>query len=363
MMRKLIILTLFVGILTASLAVTMMINCSQDRSEPAANLKVSIANNETEQRVDVLVGGKPFTSYIYSDKIAALKKPVLYPLRTANDVAITRAFPLDQRPGERVDHPHHIGFWLNYGDVNGLDFWNNSDAIPPERAAQMWTIRHREIKNSKSGTDSGELAVTMAWLKPDSTTILIEDTRFIFHAGPKVRAIDRITTLTALEERVEFKDNKEGMVAIRVTRALEHPTDEPIVVTDASGVATDVPVLDNEEVTGEYLSSTGTRGTEVWGTRAPWVALFGVVENDSVALAIFDHPNNVGYPTYWHARGYGLFSANPLGQKVFSKGTEELNFALDPGQSTTFRYRVFIHSGSITQEQIEAEYQKFVQSK
>ncbi|MBU3745613.1 MAG: hypothetical protein FGM61_13910, partial [Sediminibacterium sp.] len=60
---------------------------------------------------------------------------------------------------------------------------------------------------------------------------------------------------------------------------------------------------------------------------------------------IIDHPSNPGYPTYWHARNYGLFAANPLGQKVFSKGTENLNYRLSKGQTVRFQYRVVITSG------------------
>jgi len=78
-----------------------------------------------------------------------------------------------------------------------------------------------------------------------------------------------------------------------------------------------------------------------------------------VTLAILDHPHNVGFPTYWHARGYGLFGANPLGAKVFSNGKTELNFKLAPGQSTTFRHRVVILSGTATPDQIEAYYRDF----
>jgi len=333
------------------------VDCAQQSSRPSG---VEVVRHDADQRVDILVDGEPFTSYIYSDTIKTLKKPVLFPLRTANGTAITRGFPLDPKPGERVDHPHHIGFWFNYGNVNGLDFWNNSDAIPPERANEMGTIRHREIRLVESGRNRGVLEVTMDWLKPDGKPILREDTRFVFHAGPNLRAIDRITTLTALDERVDFKDNKEGVIAIRVTRALEHPSNKPIRVTDASGKATEVPVMDNTGVTGQYLSSEGVTGTEVWGTRARWVALSGVVEGDSVTVVIFDHPKNVGYPTYWHARGYGLFSANPLGQKIFSNGKEELNFALDPGESTTFRHRVLLLSGPTSPEQVESHYQKFI---
>ena len=65
-----------------------------------------------------------------------------------------------------------------------------------------------------------------------------------------------------------------------------------------------------------------------------------------IAVVICDHPKNQSYPTYWHARGYGLFSANPLGAKDFTQGKEELNFSIHAGKSTTFRYRVIVNSGS-----------------
>src|SRR3954468_22924294 len=92
---------------------------------------VELKVDESGKRVDITIDGKPFTSYIWP---STLKKPVLYPIRTANGNLVTRGFPLDPRPGERVDHPHHVGVWLNHGNVNGLDFWNNSDAIPDKDA-------------------------------------------------------------------------------------------------------------------------------------------------------------------------------------------------------------------------------------
>jgi hypothetical protein len=93
--------------------------------------RVSVVVNEEARRVDIAIDGQPFTSYIWP---TTLKKPVLYPLRAATGTVVTRGFPLEQRPGERIDHPHHAGLWLNYENVNGIDFWNNSDAIKPENA-------------------------------------------------------------------------------------------------------------------------------------------------------------------------------------------------------------------------------------
>ncbi|MBD0279261.1 MAG: PmoA family protein, partial [Flavisolibacter sp.] len=99
---------------------------------------------------------------------------------------------------------------------------------------------------------------------------------------------------------------------------------------------------------GMYYSSTGLRGDSVWSSKGPWTMLTGRKDGKDITIGMFDHPSNVGYPTYWHARGYGLFALNPLGRQVFSNGKEELNFTLSPGASTTFRYRVVVTSDKLT---------------
>ena len=331
---------------TAALLTTVVIGWTSVQAQTKSSESgVRVVPNEAARRVDVFIEGKPFTSYIWPDTI---KKPVLYPLRTAAGTIVTRGYPLDPRAGERVDHPHHVGLWFNYGDVNGLDFWNNSDAIKPQDRSKYGTIRHAKIKRAKSGKDRGELEVEMEWLTPDGKAILREETTFIFHGGPNQRAIDRVTRLTAMGERVIFNDNKEGVIGIRVARQLEQPSDKPEVFTDASGKATSVPKLDNTGVTGRYQSSEGKTGDAVWGTRGNWTMLAGKIGDEEIALAILDHPKNPGYPTYWHARGYGLFAANPLGQEVFSNGKEKLKFTLEPNSSATFRYRILILSGEAT---------------
>jgi hypothetical protein len=318
--------------------------------------RIQVSPNEAGRRVDVTIDGTPFTSYIYP---TTLKKPTLFPLRTAKGTIVTRGFPLEPRKGERVDHPHHVGLWLNHGDVNGLDFWNNSDAIPAAQAPKMGTILHRRVVAAKSGTDAGELSVETEWVKPGGQPLLREQTRFVFRGTADSRTIDRTTTLTALGERVVFKDNKEAFFGMRVARGLEQPDDKPEIFTDASGKPSAVKVVDNTGVTGQYVSSEGLKGDAVWGTRGRWVLLSGTVDGEPVTLAILDHPRNPGFPTYWHARGYGLFAANPLGESIFTHGKKELNLTLEPGQSTTFTYRVLILSGSVPPAAIEQAYVAF----
>src|SRR3982074_2125103 len=142
--------------------------------------RVTVSVNEQAHRVDIAIDGQPFTSYIW---LTTLKKPVLYPLRTAKGTIVTRGFPLEQRDGERVDHPHHAGLWFNYESVNGIDFWNNSDAIKPENARKMGTLLHRSIVSAKSGSDQGELDVESDWVTFDKKVLLKEHTRYVFRGG------------------------------------------------------------------------------------------------------------------------------------------------------------------------------------
>jgi hypothetical protein len=322
---------------------------------------IKLIADEAARRVDVIIDGKPFTSYIFPKN---LKKPALYPLRTSTGTLVTRGFPMEPRPGERVDHPHHVGLWLNYGDVNGVDFWNNSDERSTSEQSKMGTVLHRRVVGAKDGKEEAQLEVEADWIMPDGRPILNERTRYIFSAKENLRIIDRTTTLTALDKRVIFKDNKEGLLGLRLARFLEHPSDKAEVFTDSSGRPTKVSVLNNEGVTGLYQSSRGKSGDEVWATRSEWVMLTGETNGEKVTLVIMDHKKNPNHPTYWHARGYGLFAANPLGQKIFAEAKNEpkinsFNLTLEPKESITFKFRVLIASGNLDQDKIKSNYEAF----
>jgi hypothetical protein len=317
--------------------------------------EVDVRSRPEARRVDVRVDGAPFTAYVWPE---SLTKPVLFPVRTARGTVVTRGFPLDPRAGERVDHPHQAGFWFTYGDVNGVDFWGNSTALAPEEQARKGRILHREIREARGGKDQGTLAVGLDWMMPDGHRVLEETTSFVFRGDRTSRTIDRTTILTA-DEPIVFADTKEGMLGLRVARSLEQPSDRPEVFTDASGHPTTVPVLDNTGVTGLYHSSEGLVGDAVWGTRARWVALAGRIGKEDVVLLLLDHPGNPGYPTFWHARGYGLFAANPLGRKDFTEGKQVLGFRLDEKASATFRYRLLVRSEPFSAERAEADWKAF----
>ncbi|MCY1720769.1 PmoA family protein [Prolixibacteraceae bacterium Z1-6] len=310
---------------------------------------IDVKVDEAAKKIDVNIDGKLFTSYIYPDNIM---KPVLWPVISPEGNVLTRSYPMKNKEGDRTDHPHHVGIWLNYGDVNGLDFWNNSEAIPAEKKDGFGTIFHQSVKQAKSGKGKAVLETESVWKSPDNKSMLSDDTKFTFTAKENLRIIDRTTTLKALIDEVKFTDNKEGMFAIRMARELELPTDKPTKLMDSHGVVTEVKKMDNTYVKGNYRSADGIEGGKVWGTRCRWMKLSSEINGEPVSLVIIDHPNNVGYPTYWHARDYGLFAANTLGQKIFSNGDKELNFSMKKGDSVTFKYRLVVAGENLTDDQI-----------
>ncbi|HEV2710191.1 MAG TPA: PmoA family protein [Edaphobacter sp.] len=336
--------------------VMAMVGLGSSAQAFAADHSVKVTADEAQQRVDVTIDGKPFTSYVWP---STLKKPVLFPLIAPDGVTVTRGYPLAPRDKERVDHPHHAGLWFNYGNVNGFDFWNNSDAIKPENREKMGTIHQEKIVSAKSGRDRGELVVDSVWVTGKNQKIINETTRYVFSQHGDVRAIDFITTLHALD-KVVFNDDKEGVLGIRVAHFLESATEKGGIFADASGRPTKVAAGDTTGATGVYLTSEGKKGDAVWSTRGRWCELTGTTaDGKTETIAILDNPKNAGYPTYWHARGYGLFAANPLGRKIFDPSQTAFNFTIDKGQSATFRYRVILLSHAATAEEMNRAADRF----
>ena len=312
-------------------------------TKKSSGLKIRLVVEEAEKKVDVMIDGKLFTSYCWPDNVM---KPVLYPVMTSEGTEVTRGYPLRPRPGERIDHPHHIGIWFNYGNVDGFDFWNNSTAIPESKKSGYGAIKHLKINQIKEGVGEAKMITTESWIDPAGKELLSEKTEYHFIAKGSTRIIDRVTTLTATGKDVSMKDNKEGVMAIRVARQLELPSKDEVIMTDAKGNPTTVKKMSNDGVSGSYRSSEGIKDDAVWSTRAKWMDLHGVISGEKIAIVMCDHPKNQSYPTYWHARGYGLFAANPLGWSVFTQGKEKLDYRIPAGKSSVFRYRIIIHSGS-----------------
>jgi len=301
---------------------------------------------QEKNKIDVLIGDKLFTSYLYAvdpaqplvRKDRVLAKPVLFPVYFPSGEMMCRGYPFVNVKGERQDHPHHMGIYFTI-DVNEHHFWGNSSKPFPR-------IQHSKVRQMKGGPGQGTLATVSNWLDNNGKPMLQEQREMIFrtYESGDQYAIDFNITLIALNQKVVFGDTKEGMMAIRVA-----------------------PWLKESGGTGTYLSSNGKeKERDVWGRRAKWMRLQGHKNGKTYGITIFNHPRSVNFPTFWHARGYGCFTANPLGQGAFEKSrkvpdAKNLNFTLQPGQGATFKHRMLFYEGPRTKEQLEKEFLNYSQ--
>ncbi len=290
--------------------------------------------------IEILVGGRPFTTYCFGTDAA---KPYLYPLRSAQGTIVTRGFPMvTDITGEDRDEPHQRALYFAHGDINGFDFWGEAAFSRWSRhpASKFGRTVFRKLDEMRDGSDSGSLMAEFDLLTPEGQAIGSEVQAYTFKGDDHSRIIDCEFTIRADHGPLRLGDTKEGTFAIRVVKALESPP-------------------------GQMINSSGAVGENgVWGKSADWVDFYGNVGREAVGIAVFDHPENLRHPTYWHARHYGLLAANPFGLREFKHDRhQDGSFAVSAGGSLKLRYRVLIHHGDCQQAGIAEAYRQFVEGK
>jgi len=282
-------------------------------------------------RILIEIDGKPYTTFYLAP---GGNKPYVYPLSTASGIVVTRHFPMEEFPGETKDHPHHRGMFFSHGDVNGYNFWATEPGTATGKEGRMAL---KKMAQAKDGTKSGTLSAVFDAQDPHGKPIMTETRTITFYSDPSVRTIDYEARIDALEKLV-FGDTKEGTFGIRLATSM------------------------TEDKGGRMVNAEGKETEKnVWGKRSNWVDYAGQVDGQTVGVAIFDNPGNPRHPTYWHARAYGLFAANPFGARDFT-GIKEQDGSLtvEPKETVRFRYRVVIHAGDSRAANIAERYRQYV---
>lgn len=297
-------------------------------------------------RVRVEIGGQLFTEYVFGD---GASRPYCYPVLLADGTGLTRDFPMKNTPGEDLDHPHHRALMFAHGSANGIDFWNEGKAggnTPKGRTVHDGSL---EITDG----DPGSLRTRNRWLSPEGKLIATDETTIRFRdAGHGNRMLDYEVTIRALPDTpLLLGDSKEGTMAIRVAQWLTLP--HKMSGKEIPGV-------------GHLLTSTGVRDKEVWGKRAAWCDYYAVRDGRTYGVAIFDHPSNLRHPTWWMARDYGLFAANPFGQHEFEPEKKHPrgmgDHTIPAGGSLTLRYRFYFHAGDPATAKVADHYAAYAKT-
>ncbi|MHC4110339.1 MAG: DUF6807 family protein [Planctomycetota bacterium] len=289
---------------------------------------------KVDKKLKVEINGKLFTEYNYQD----VPRPFFYPVIGPTGVPIIRHYPMNpdlDKGGDKKDHVHHRSLWFTHGEVNGHDFWGEGRG--------SGKIVHEKFDKITSGRDVGIIQSRNKWVARDGKVICTDTRTQRFYNRPDGQIMDFEITFHASQGKVVLGDTKEGSMAIRLAPTMR---------------------VDGKVGKGHIINSEGHRDGAAWGKRAAWCDYYGPVKDQTVGVAIFDHPTNPKHPTWWHVRTYGLFAANPFGVHNFeSKPQGTGDITIQAGKSLTFRYRFYFHKGDAKKAQVAKRYRQYAATK
>lgn len=296
--------------------------------------KPHVAVERDGGKVKVFASGESFTEYHF-EVTQDMPRPAMYPVYGPEHASMTRGHPLvEAKSTEKKDHPHHHSLWVSHGDVNKVNFWHLGD----EQGYQ----RHETFTSLESGPVVGRIEAVINWEDEQGNHVLSERRAMTYWAPSEdVRYIDIDSTLIADTGDVVFGDTKEGgLVSLRVAGTLKEESNLGGVITNANGLV------------GE---------SNAWGKASPWCDYSGPVDGIQAGLTIMDNPDNPFYPSYYHVRKYGLFTANPFGLSYFTRDkNNDGSKTLKHGSTWRNQYRVYIHPGDVKTGNVSGQYDAYV---
>lgn len=290
----------------------------------------------------VKVDGQVFAEYI----VDQANKPYLAPVFGPTGKQMTRNYPMKTVEGEQHDHPHHRGICFGHEGINGIQSWAEQltfgeAAKKSEKASTLGSEKHREFKKIEAKGDSAVLVSIIDYLDAAGKKYLEEERTMTFRADGKTRSIDMQQILSATEGTAKFEDKKDAGLSIRV------PTEMAVEIEK------------NKKGNGHIINSEGIKDAEAWGKRAKWCDYYGTVGGENVGVAILNHPSSFRFPTPWHVRTYGLFTANPFGTKALDKEAPDGAYELKKGEYTFLRHLFLFHPGDEKEGKVAEAYEAY----
>lgn len=313
-------------LLLASIAATALISFSSLSRAADAGFAIE---KTASGGLSIKVNGQPFADYVVDQG----NKPFLAPVFGPTGKQMTRNFPMKVVEGEQHDHPHHRGICFGNEDIGGADTWaeaasyaaqpGKKSSKPNPRAEALGATKHREYKDLKADAHQAVVVAVSDILDHGGKKICEEEHTITFRADAETRTIDFDIDFIASEGPVKFGDKKDSGFSIRVPTSM---------------------AVDSKQG-GKLVNSDGVANADAWGKRAKWCDFSGPVEGENLGVAMLNHPGSFRFPTPWHVRTYGLFTANPFGVKSLDKTAEDGTFELKKGEHLKLRHRLIFHKG------------------
>lgn len=283
----------------------------------------TVGSRQMANSIEISVHQQPIATYVFNDP--DIHRPYFHSLKTPKGEPVTRNHPPIEGK-DLTDHARfHPGLWMAFGDINGQDYWRN-------RAK----VKHiRFLQPLKPGDQAASFTVLNHYLNEDQVVCEEECTIRITDDDDGVYLLWR-SIFYSQNQSFYFGDQEEMGLGIRMATPL---------------------IAENE---GVILNQQGGRNEEeVWGKQSPWCAYYGKNQaGETVGALLMTAPSNFR-PSWFHARDYGLLTANPFGRRAFTDQSASI-VTVEKGERFRLEFGVYLfQKESVNLDFFESKYRHY----
>ncbi len=237
------------------------------------------------------------TEPILTQNAAPDFRPYLHPIASPDGRSVLTEFS----PGH---HKHQTGFYWGFTRVNGRDFFHHPEG-------DYWRRVSATVLEAQGSQVSWQTVYEL--LDEEGSTLLTE------------------TQTWSMRERA-------GQFLLDLDWTGEAQTDVTIGEYDYGGLFLRMPW--REGMRGEVVNAARQRDQAAEGKRAMWLDVGIQLEgrDDLAHVAIFDHPDNGGFPQHWRVDGQ---------QGVGPVRARAGDWTIPEGQTEVIRHRLVLHTGEL----------------
>ncbi|MFE6281194.1 PmoA family protein [Streptomyces sp. NPDC057877] len=279
-------------------------------------------------------GGTEILRYVYRpdpDPFES-RKPYAHPVRTLAGRTVT-----GYRPS---DHRWHKGLQMTASHLSGQNFWGGNSYVHgrgylalPERVGSM---RHDGFDALTAADDRFAATENLTWVAYDGAEWARE------RRGLVVHCVDEEAGAWVLDWSIHLTNVRAEPLVFG------SPTTAGREMAGYTGLQWRGP----RDFTGGRVLAPDPDGDDLMGSRSPWLAF--TAEHDEVdahSTLVFAHaPENLDartaiHPSHWFVR------SEPIPSVAFSWAFFE-EFALPPGESFGYRYRIVVADGAWDRDRV-----------
>ena len=259
-----------------------------------------ILDESSGSELSIMDGESPILTYRHGHD---LHKPYFHPIHAPDESIVT-----DDAPGDR---PYHHGLWFAWENVDGVNYCRETDCDESERGR----IVHREFRDKGVDQYTARFTVVNDWVAPDSSKPIEELCRIWVHRPQEDRQlIDLQFNLLAQSRDVSIG-----------------------VSPESQGLCFRGAEMEYRKVTNSEYS---IGQSEVSGKAGKWCSLNGVLSDEAIGVAMFDHPSNPGHPNPFFALDHAIGC-------VSTSFAHAKPHTIAAGETVALSYRIVVYLGDL----------------